>query len=204
MPLTPTSSPTPDCEYLVVGSGAGGGTVAARLAEAGKHVILLEAGGDPRQAERRRSGAAHRQSSAPRLRRAGVPRLCLREQRHLVGLLRPPLPGRTAATPRPEVRRDARRVARRRHLLSACRHAGRLYRAQRDDPRLPAQRGLGPHRRADRRCELVVGGDAEVFRAARELRAPAGPSLAGEAGHQSDPPRVERLAALGNVHPARP
>jgi choline dehydrogenase-like flavoprotein len=38
----------PDCEYLVVGSGAGGGTVAARLAEAGKHVILLEAGGDPR------------------------------------------------------------------------------------------------------------------------------------------------------------
>jgi choline dehydrogenase-like flavoprotein len=39
----------PDCEYLVVGSGAGGGTVAARLAEAGKHVILLEAGGDPRE-----------------------------------------------------------------------------------------------------------------------------------------------------------
>jgi choline dehydrogenase len=43
------STPTPDCEYLVVGSGAGGGTVAARLAEAGKHVILLEAGGDPRE-----------------------------------------------------------------------------------------------------------------------------------------------------------
>src|SRR5258706_1812528 len=37
----------PDCEYLVVGSGAGGGTVAARLAEAGKRVILLEAGGAP-------------------------------------------------------------------------------------------------------------------------------------------------------------
>ena len=40
---------TPDCEYIVVGSGAGGGTVAARLAEAGRHVILLEAGGDPRE-----------------------------------------------------------------------------------------------------------------------------------------------------------
>ena len=37
-----------DCEYIVVGSGAGGGTVASRLAEAGRSVILLEAGGDPR------------------------------------------------------------------------------------------------------------------------------------------------------------
>src|ERR1700749_1349459 len=36
-----------DCEYIVVGSGAGGGTVAARLAEEGHSVILLEAGGDP-------------------------------------------------------------------------------------------------------------------------------------------------------------
>lgn len=38
-----------DCEYIVVGSGAGGGTVAARLAEAGCRVILVEAGGDPRE-----------------------------------------------------------------------------------------------------------------------------------------------------------
>ncbi len=34
-------------EYIVVGSGAGGGTVAARLAEAGRSVLLLEAGGEP-------------------------------------------------------------------------------------------------------------------------------------------------------------
>src|SRR5947207_2527557 len=37
------------CDYVVIGSGAGGGTVAARLAEAGMAVVLLEAGGDYRQ-----------------------------------------------------------------------------------------------------------------------------------------------------------
>jgi choline dehydrogenase len=35
-------------EFIVVGSGAGGGTLAARLAESGHSVFLLEAGGDPK------------------------------------------------------------------------------------------------------------------------------------------------------------
>jgi choline dehydrogenase len=36
-------------EFIVIGSGAGGGTVAARLAESGHSVLVLEAGSDPRE-----------------------------------------------------------------------------------------------------------------------------------------------------------
>lgn len=49
--LTSPASGEPEgsYEYIVVGSGAGGGPVAARLAEAGHRVLLLEAGSDPLQ-----------------------------------------------------------------------------------------------------------------------------------------------------------
>src|SRR5687768_7926566 len=52
MPNPEPRTPSPDSgfspEYIVIGSGAGGGTVAARLAERGYRVLVLEAGGDPR------------------------------------------------------------------------------------------------------------------------------------------------------------
>jgi choline dehydrogenase len=40
-------------DYVIVGSGAGGATLAARLVEAGKRVFVIEAGSDPRAAAAR-------------------------------------------------------------------------------------------------------------------------------------------------------
>ena len=43
-----------DADYIVIGSGAGGGPLAANLARAGHSVLLLEAGGDPCASDRGR------------------------------------------------------------------------------------------------------------------------------------------------------
>ncbi|HET7837899.1 MAG TPA: GMC oxidoreductase [Variovorax sp.] len=44
---------TSDWDYVIVGAGAGGGPLAARLAEHGMRVMLLDAGGDPRSGDAR-------------------------------------------------------------------------------------------------------------------------------------------------------
>ena len=46
-PVSCTDNPLADeYEYIVVGSGAGGGSLAANLARKGHRVLLMEAGGD--------------------------------------------------------------------------------------------------------------------------------------------------------------
>src|SRR5262249_60366599 len=44
--VTRGTVPDTDFDYIVIGSGAGGGPVAANLADAGYTVLLLEAGGE--------------------------------------------------------------------------------------------------------------------------------------------------------------
>src|SRR5712692_3048019 len=127
-----------DYEYIVVGSGAGGGTVAARVAEAGCMVLLLEAGGDPLDL----------QSGDP----AGRERL---PEDYNVPAFHPFATENSAMSwqffvrhyaSEEQQKKDPKYTPQEKGVFYPRRHAGRLHGSQRDDHRLSAQRRLGLHR----------------------------------------------------------
>ena len=137
-------------EYIVVGSGAGGGTVAARLAESGFRVLLLEAGGDPRTLQGGDPQSPDRNTlpddyDVPAFHPLATENEAMRWDffvRHYED------DARQRRDPKFAPRSATRR---RRRAVPARGHARRLHRAQRDDLRLPAQLRLEPARRPHRR-----------------------------------------------------
>ena len=182
-------------EYIVVGSGAGGGTLAARLAEKGRRVILLEAGGDARELE----GGDPLNPGLQRLPDDyDVPAfhsLASENDALSWSFFVGHQSDRSLDRLDPEVHGAAWRSRGGRHFLPPCRHARWMHGAQRDDLRLPAQCRLGPHCLVDGRLDVVGVVDATVFRASGELPSSADLPLAVAPGHQPDAARLERLVA---------
>jgi Choline dehydrogenase and related flavoproteins len=134
----PTMDPAPgnQYEYIVVGSGAGGGTLAARLAEKGRRVLLLEAGGDAHELQ----GGDPLGPDSPRLPDDyDVPAF------HTLASENDALSWRFFVQHRPggldqldPNYTGASATATSTASSTARRHAGRMHRAQRHDLRLPA------------------------------------------------------------------
>ena len=181
-------------DYIVVGSGAGGGTLGGAAGRGRAAGVAARSRRRPAPLVGHQRRPARHQPPARRLRRAVVPRLRLRERRDALGFLCPPLCRRGDAGEGPEIRPRLSRPAGRRRPLSARRHLGRLHRAQRDDPRLSAQRRLGRDRPADRRPVMERRGDAPVFHAPRKLPSPPAGARAGQARPQPVASRLGRLA----------
>ncbi len=104
-----------DFDYIIVGSGAGGGPLAANLAKMGFKVLLLEAGDDSCSS----CDTGRLMYEVPIFPRTldGISRLFL-------GLLRPALLGRRATGARFEVH-----TRQRRRLVSESGNARRLHRS---------------------------------------------------------------------------
>ena len=139
------------CDYVIVGSGAGGGTLAARLAEAGKRVVLLEAGRDPLGESGRRLPEDYE-----------VPAF------HPFAAENPAMSWDFFVRhyeDETQQRRDPKCTPRG-IVLSARRNARRLHRAQRHDPGLAAGRRLERHRHAHGRFVMARCRDAALLAAA--------------------------------------
>ena len=175
-------------DYIVVGSGAGGGTVAARLAEAGMKVLVLEAGADPAELE---AEGLPQDYDVPAFHPFASENeaMAWNFRVHDFG-------GRRQAAAGPGRRWTQRRP------LSTSLHARRLHRAQRNDPHGSAGFRLERHRGHHGRYVMARRKHAAILSAHRELP----PSSALEAifaRHrrplQSDRAWVERMARHGTA-----
>jgi choline dehydrogenase-like flavoprotein len=182
-----TSRPaTYDADYIVVGSGAGGGTVAARLAESGFTVLLLEAGEDPRRSFGDNPANPQRNSLPDDY---DVPAFHAQSSEN------------SGMAWEFWVKHYDDPQQKKRDPNYRDTHKGKpvdgiFYpRAQRHDPRLPAQRGLGPDRRPHRRRLLARRQHATLLREDRALHAPRRRQAGGWQWGERKPARVERLAA---------
>ena len=185
--LTPVeidADTTLDCDVVIVGSGAGGGTAAGVLAQAGLDVVIVEAGGYYDQAEFDGAELARLRPALPQRRRHGE----RGRQRRPAGRQRA---GRRHARELhvrlPPARRPPARVGGR-----VRRRPGR-HEGLRPEPR----RGLGAHRR-QRRAQRPEPPRREHPRRARQARL-------GLGRHAAQRPRLPRggLPPLSLRLPAR-
>ena len=138
----------PDFDYIVIGSGAGGGP--------GRPASPRRA---TRSASSRPAGAG-----AGSVQRAGPSRFRQRASRHLLGILR------EARRRRGPFERDKDKYFPDKGGVASARgHARRLYATPRHDHGVPAQQRLAEHRRPDRGRVVGSGQNAGVLRKARTL-----------------------------------
>ena len=198
----PSGQATPHrsiAEYIVVGSGAGGGTVAARLAESGSACSCSRRAVIPDPAGRRSAGPGATRSDdydVPAFHPLATENEAMRWDffvRHYED------DDRQRRDPNYRDTFDGPR--RRWRPVPARRHARRVHGAQRDDPGVSARLRLEPDRRHDRRFVVARGTHARLLRAARELPPPAVSNARwSKFGINPEPARLGRLAA----RPRRP